>query len=136
QKTAANRGRPAQVWTVPRTPDGQPDLRGTWSNASLTPFERPKEFAGKEFFTEEEAAEFAKRVNDQSNRDRRGATPELDVAGAYNEAFFERGTKVAANLRTSIVVAPSDGKVPPLTPEAREAGAARAAVQRRRPERP
>jgi hypothetical protein len=127
---------PAKAWTAPRTADGHPDLQGIWSNASLTPFERPKELAGKEFFTAEEAAEFARTVLNQSNRDRRGASPEEDVAGAYNEAFFDRGTKVASNLRTSIVIDPADGRVPPLTPAAREAAAARAAVQRRRPEGP
>ena len=136
QKTMASRARPAKAWTAPRTPDGHPDLQGVWSNANLTPFERPKEFAAKEFFTPEEAAEYGKRMNEQSNRDRRGATPEQDVAGAYNEAFFDRGTKVASNLRTSVVVDPADGKVPPLTPEAREDAAARAAVGRRRPEKP
>jgi hypothetical protein len=128
--------RAAKAWAAPRTADGQPDLQGIWSSASLTPFERPKELSGKEFFTQEEAAAFAKRVLDQSNRDRRGASPEEDVAGAYNEAFFDRGTKVASNLRTSIVVDPADGRVPALTPEAREAAAARAAAQRRLPEGP
>jgi len=128
--------RTAKAWTVPRTADGQPDLRGDWSNASLTPFERPAEFAGKEFFTAEEAATFTKTMLDRSNRDRRGATPQEDVGGAYNEAWFERGTKVAPNLRTSIVVDPADGKVPPLTPAAREAAAARAAGQRGLPDGP
>jgi hypothetical protein len=136
KQTIASRARAAKVWTAPRTTDGQPDLQGIWSNASLTPFERPPEFAGKEFFTEEEAAEFARTVLDRSNRDRRGATPEEDVAGSYNEAWFDRGTKVASTLRTSIVLDPADGRVPPLTPETREAAAARAAGQRRPPERP
>ncbi|MCU1258915.1 MAG: hypothetical protein JWO80_1800, partial [Bryobacterales bacterium] len=128
--------RPAKAWTAPRTPDGQPDLQGIWTNSSLTPFERSPEFAGKQFFTQQEAAAFATRVVEQSNRDRRGATAEEDVAGAYNEAFFDRATKVGWNLRTSIVVDPADGKVPPLTPEARDAAETRAAVQRRLPEKP
>lgn len=136
QTISANRASAAKAWTAPRTADGHPDLQGIWSNANLTPFERLSEFAGKEFFTEKEASEFARRVVDQSNRDRRGATPEEDVAGSYNELFFDRGTQVGSNLRTSIVVDPADGKVPPLTPEARAAAAARAVAQRRRPERP
>src|SRR5215813_1099389 len=126
QTTTPSRAGAAQAWTAPRTADGHTDLQGIWSNASLTPFERPKEFAGKEFFTEKEAAEFTKTVLDQSNRDRRGATPQEDVNGAYNEAWFERGTKLASNLRTSIVVDPPDGGVPPLAPKAREAAAVRA----------
>jgi hypothetical protein len=136
QTIAANRARISKSWTAPRTVDGQPDLQGAWTNGSLTPFERPKELAGKEFFTVEEAAEFAKRTLDQSNRDRRGATAEEDVAGSYNEAWFERATKVAATLRTSVVVDPADGKVPSLTPEASKAVAAQAAIQRRAPEGP
>jgi hypothetical protein len=133
---AAQTPKPPKVWTVPRTADGHPDLRGEWSNATLTPFERPREFEGKEFFTAEEAAAFTRRVLEQSNRDRRGATPQEDVGGAYNEAWFERGTNVSSNLRTSIVVEPADGRVPALTPAARAAAAERAAVQRRIPEGP
>src|SRR5206468_685176 len=125
-----------KVWTASRTVDGRPDLQGIWSSESLTPFERPKEFAGKEFFTEQEAAEFAKRTLERSNRDKRGATPEEDVAGSYNEAWFERAAKVGSTLRTSIVVDPADGKIPPLTPEARAAASAQSAIQRRRPEGP
>jgi hypothetical protein len=136
QATPASGPAKPKTWTAPRAPDGHPDLQGVWSNANLTPFERPKELAGKEFFTEEEAAEFARKAVAQANRDRRGATPEEDVAGAYNEAFFDRGTKVASTLRTSVVIEPADGRVPPLKPEARTAGAQRAAIQRRRPEKP
>jgi len=47
----------AKTWTLQRTADGRPDLQGTWSSASLTPFERPREFVDREFFTAEEAAE-------------------------------------------------------------------------------
>lgn len=126
----------ARVRTIPRTPDGRPDLGGTWSNATLTPFERPKDLAGKEFFTEQEAAEFTRTTLERANRDRRGATAQEDVGGAYNEVWFERGTKIASNLRTSIVVDPPDGRVPSLTSQARQGAAARAAVQGRPPEGP
>jgi hypothetical protein len=137
KKTIASaRPAAAKSWTSPRTPDGQPDLQGIWSSESLTPFERPKELAGKEFFTEEEAAAYAKRVLETSNRDVRGATPEADVAGSYNEAWFERSSRVGATLRTSIVVEPADGKIPALTPQARDAAATQAAIQRRLPEGP
>jgi hypothetical protein len=132
---APKRAVAGKAWTAPRTPDGQPDLQGIWSNASLTPFERPRDLAGKEFFTPAEAEEFSKKMNAQSNRDRRGATPEEDVALAYNEAFFDRGSKVSSNLRTSVVIDPPDGRIPALTPQGREAATARAAIQRRRPER-
>lgn len=126
----------AKSWTVPRTADGRPDLQGVWSNATLTPFERPKEWAGKPFFSELEAAEFTRTSLERGNRDRRGATPQEDVGGAYNEVWFERGTKVGSNLRTSIVVEPANGRVPPLTPEASKAAAARTVVQGRSPEGP
>src|SRR5512147_561439 len=51
---------PSKSWTVPRTPDGQPDLQGVWTNATITPLERPAELAGKEFLTEAEARDFEK----------------------------------------------------------------------------
>ncbi|HTA45911.1 MAG TPA: hypothetical protein VK789_25875 [Bryobacteraceae bacterium] len=136
QTTTSKQSKPAQPWTPPRTTDGRPDLQGIWSNAALTPFERPTELEGKEFFTEAEAAEFTRAFLDRANRDRRGATPQEDVEGSYNEVWIDRGTKIFPNFRTSIVVDPANGRVPPLTTTAREAAAARAAVQQRRPEGP
>ena len=126
----------AKAWAAPRTLDGQPDLQGLWTNSTITPFERPKEMAGKEFFTDKEAAEFEKQVAENSNRDKRGATAEADVAGAYNDFWFDRGTKVVATKRTSIVVDPPDGRIPALTPAAQKAAAARAEVARRPPTGP
>src|SRR5216684_2496797 len=120
-----------ETWKAPRTADGQPDLQGLWTNATITPFERAKEFAGKEFLTEKEAAEFENRSLQNANRDRRGANAEADVAGAYNDFWFERGTRVVPTKRTSLVVDPPDGRLPPLTPEAQKAAAARAEVSRR-----
>jgi hypothetical protein len=120
-------------WTAPRTPDGQPDLQGNWTNGTLTPLERPAEFAGKAFLTESEAIEYEKRLAGQNNRDRRDGSAEADLARAYNEFWFERGTKVVPNRRTSLIVDPPDGRIPPLTPEAQKKAAARAEARRLHP---
>src|SRR5207247_3559914 len=120
KKGVAHTKAATKTWTAPRTQDGQPDLQGIWTNATITPFERPKELAGKQFFTENEAAEYEKRFAQSASRDRRGGTPETDVAGAYNDFWFDRGTKVVPTRRTSLVVDPPDGRVPPLTPEAQK----------------
>ncbi len=113
-------------YKAPRTPEGQPDLQGIWSNASLTPFERPAALAGKEFFTEKEAADYLHQLSQQNNRDKRAATPEEDVGQAYNEAWFDRGSQLSPNMRTSVVVDPKDGRVPALTAAARAAASKRA----------
>jgi hypothetical protein len=115
----------AANWTAPRTADGQLDLQGLWSNATITPLERPKELAGKPFFTEQEVAEYEKRVLQDTNKDRRDGDPESDVGRAYNDSWWDRGTRVVSTKRTSIVIDPPDGRVPALTPEAQKREAAR-----------
>jgi hypothetical protein len=100
---------------VRRTPWGDPDLEGIWTNATLTPLQRPPELAGKAFFTPEEAAQFQRARIQQTNADR--PLPPGQV-GAYNDAFFERGTSIVRTRRTSLVVDPPDGRIPALTPEA------------------
>jgi hypothetical protein len=103
-----------------RTPDGQPDLQGVWSSSTLTPLERPQELAGKPVLTQAEAAAYEKQLLQQGNRDIRGESADVDVAGAYNELWFDRGKKVVGSRRTSLIVDPPDGRVPPLTPEAQK----------------
>jgi hypothetical protein len=107
-----------------RTPWGDPDLQGVWNFGTGTPLERPKELEGKTHFTPEEAAEYERRVKERSDADNRDGTPEQDVARAYNEFWWEHGTRMQADLRTSLVIDPPDGKVPPLTPEATQRQAA------------
>ena len=100
----------AKTWTQPRTPDGQPDLQGIWTNATITPFERPSSLAGKEFLTAEEAAKF-----ERDNAERRQAnddSPRPGDVGSYNEFWFDSGTRVVGTRRTSLVVDPPDGRVP------------------------
>ena len=116
-------------WTPPRTPDGQPDLEGVWNSSILTPFERPKEVAGKEFFTPQEAEGFAKAELNRVDGDRRDGGGDADVGRAYNEFWRDRG-KLTPDLRTSMIVDPPDGRVPPLTPQAQKIVAARRAANR------
>jgi len=116
-----------QNWTPPRTPDGHPDLSGVWTNATVTPLQRPKELGDKQFFTPEEAAAYEKQRVQQGNADNvegeRGAS---DLARrAYNNFWTDRGNRVST-MRTSLIMDPPDGRVPPLT----EAAQKRFAAQR------
>jgi hypothetical protein len=122
-----------KAWIAPRTLAGQPDLQGIWTNATLTPLERPRELAGKEFFSEAEAAEYERQLRARNNADRRDPDAEADLAVGYNDVWWERGTKVVSSRRTSLIVDPPDGRIPPLTPQAERRAAARAEARRRHP---
>ena len=114
--------------TLPRTPWGDPDLQGIWSIATITPFERPIALAGKQVLTEEEAAELEKQTLKTGNQDRRdGAGTDADLARAYNDFWWDRGTKVVTTRQTSLVIDPPDGRVPGFTPEGQKRATARAA---------
>jgi hypothetical protein len=125
-----------KAWSAPRLADGHPDLQGTWNYSTLTPIERPRELAGKAFFSEQEAAEYEKRSRQTRNVDlNRETTPTTrglvngtveteDLASAYNEFWWDRGSKIVSTRRTSIVIDPPDGKIPPLTPQGQKRMAA------------
>src|SRR5216684_3663424 len=116
---------------TPRTPDGQPDLQGVWTNATVTPLERPSDLAGKQVFTEEEAAEYAKQAVERSKQD--GRVLPTNGLVAYNDLWFDRGTTVVSTKRTSLIVDPPDGQVPPLTAQGRQRAAELAELRRLHP---
>jgi hypothetical protein len=97
-----------KVWTPARTPDGQPDLQGVWTNPTITPFERPANLGTKAYLTEQEAAELEKQAA-ATNVD---APPRPGDVGAYNRVWFDSGTKVVSTYQTSLVVDPPNGRVP------------------------
>jgi len=102
-----------KAWTQGRTPDGQPDIQGVWTNATITPFERPADLASKATLTPEEAA----RLEKQAAANRVDGPPKEGDVGNYNQFWFDSGTKVVATHQTSLVVDPPDGRVP-VKPEA------------------
>ncbi len=103
-----------------RTPWGEPDLQGIWSGETLTPLQRPARFANKPVLTPEEAAKVVAEVAARPGRENRSFRgTEKDVAGAYNQLFVQRGSELA-DLRTSLILDPPSGRIPPFTPQARE----------------
>ena len=113
---AQSKGEPAR-WTPPRTPDGQPNLQGVWTNATITPFERPANLRDKPFLTEAEAKELEQQAANRRDED---APPRPGDVGSYNQVWFDSGERVVSTRRSSLVVDPPDGRVP-LRPEAEAA---------------
>ena len=115
---------PESTSTPARTPDGQPDLQGIWSFATITPLERPSDLASKEFLTDEEVT-----ARDKDGETRHDRPPRKGDTGTFNAFWWDEGTTVATK-RTSLIVDPRDGRLPPLTPEAAQKRAAMAEARR------
>jgi hypothetical protein len=118
-----------KTWTLQHTPDGQPDLEGYWSNVTITPLERPAELAGKAFFTEQELSEREKKAEKPRTAEQiAGTIAHYDFA-QYGLDITQ--TRHSLNLRTSLIVDPPDGKIPPMTPEARKRAAENAEARKK-----
>jgi hypothetical protein len=99
-----------------KTPWGEPDLQGIWTDETATPLQRPAKYANEEFFTAAERAELDRVRSEVLGRERRAERgTERDVSGSYNNAFvsFKR-----TGARTSLIVDPPNGRIPPPTPQA------------------
>jgi len=125
-KTAAKADtKAAKPWTMPRLPDGRPDLQGYWTSISYTPFERPAKYGNREFLTEKEAQDvFNEGVKSSFDGGASGAADAVDDPNSADFDFKTYGLSpwqngVKPNMRTSMVVDPPDGRIPPLTPEAK-----------------
>jgi hypothetical protein len=123
QAPAASGAAPAAAPAL-KTPWGEPDLQGIWTDETTTPLQRPARYANQEFFTDAERAELDRTRSEILGRERRAERgTERDVSGSYNNVFvsFKR-----TGARTSLIVDPPNGRIPPLTPEAQKlAGAER-----------
>jgi hypothetical protein len=118
---------------VARTPDGRPDLQGNWSFATITPFERPSNLGDRTVLSDQEIAEFEKETAARSRQDegrQRGTA--ADVGRAYNDFWYDRGTRVVGTKQTSIVVDPPNGRVPAMTADGQARATARAAARKQR----
>ena len=102
--------------SLPRTVWGDPDIQGTWASSGATPMERPEEYQGRETLNDDEVSQIrratAERDEQLLNAPARRAVAGAGV-GAYNNFWMERGSR---SNRTSMIVDPSDGRFPPLTP--------------------
>lgn len=106
----------------PRNSLGQPDIQGVWDFRTLTPLERPKSLGDKAVFTAEEQQAFREKAVSSADVDRlredESTAAATDIEGAYNNFWFDYGTAMNENRRTSLIVDPADGRLPALTPKA------------------
>jgi hypothetical protein len=120
--SAAPAAAQARTYQPPRTPDGQPDLQGTFTFRTITPLQRPTALAGKETLTPEEAAAFETSENIRLNRDLYDPEKGQPSAGypprsqggvlSYNDFWYERGNQLTQDKRTSLITDPPDGRIP------------------------
>jgi hypothetical protein len=117
-----------KVRGVPRTTDGHPDLQGIWDFRSATALERPARFAGREFMTPDEVIAYEQEALEREDgRPPDDGRTEQSVHAAW---WLDYGKRVVGSRRTSLIVDPPDGKIPPLTPEGQKRNSERRAAAR------
>ena len=117
-------------YTPPKTPDGQPDLQGYWTNSTYTPLERPNGVT-KEFYTPQEAKERERREASREGAQTAPGTTE-DVHYDFSQFALDRSqTPLSQSLRTSLIFDPPDGKIPPMTEEGKRRAAQREEAAKR-----
>ena len=118
------------VAKLPRLADGRPDLQGVWDYRTLTPLERPRQFANKEFLTDEEIASLEREASERE--DGRPPGDARTAPSVHPPWWLDYGTKVVATHRSSLVIDPPDGRIPPLVAAAQRRENARRAAGRGR----
>lgn len=127
----AQTGEPESAdWTPPSTPWGDPDLQGVWDYRTITPLERPREFAGKEFLSDEEAADWERRKAEHPYNRPPGRATNPAVHAPW---WLDYGNEVVESKRTSLIVDPPDGRIPPVTEEAKRRAEASREHRRQHP---
>ncbi len=134
-------GNASGAWKLPRTSDGRPDFQGIWTTQTFTPLQRPDRYAGREFLTDAEMADLMKLLTQEdvdplvgnilaANDDERVKRVQQNDPTHYNNAVWLRTLqpKALTSNRTSLIVEPRDGKLPPLTPDGQKRAAARRAL--------
>jgi hypothetical protein len=131
--------KPSSPWSVARTPDGRPDLQGVWANNGMTPLERPKQFGNRATMTDAELADLKKRAEKLIDGGDAFFGDELFLAALEGRAKFSSADTQTGNYdqtwlsertwdnRTSLIIDPPDGRIPPVASGAAERARAQAA---------
>ena len=131
QTAQVQTGEPKAAWTPPHTSWDDPDFQGIWDYATMTPLQRPSEFAGKEFLTDDEVVALEQRKAERA--DGRPIWASGTYPTVHAPSWLDYGTKVVGTRRSSLIVDPPDGRIPALTPEARHRAEARRVSRREHP---
>lgn len=127
---------PGAAQEAPRTAWGEPDLQGVWDFRTITPLQRPEALGDQAFLTAEEAANLEQEAVARDQRLLEAAPTKTEAGGnvgAYNNFWMDRGTRTIETRRTSLVIDPANGRIPPMSPEGRARADARSQYRSEHP---